>query len=360
MNYNLKELNNTQVANSIEQFFEYYKKGGSIHIKEQNKGKFTDYCGGKVTNECINKGKNSPSSTIRKRATFAANSRKWKHENGGNVHNPFHTVSVLDGTKNVDRKTLKLKKHQQGGNIQKYFAKYETLDPVDIEQWSSPNPLSTVNSVRMPETPKIKSETQTPEEKQNFKVTYVDYEKPSNPKITENEPITGNDNVSKAFNFFMSKGLTREQAGGFIGNFLAESQLNPQAINKEEKSAGLSGYGRGIAQWSNDRIKNFEKLYNKKIEDSSLEEQLNFAWHEMEQRPVFLNALRNAKNSDEASELVYRGFENGGANALATPKQLQDVYSRAWKNLGYRDYVYADELQTRKDRARAVLSNRSI
>jgi len=56
--------------------FSMYEKGG-IHIKKENRGKFTDYCGGKVTQECITKGKNSPSATIRKRATFAANARKW-------------------------------------------------------------------------------------------------------------------------------------------------------------------------------------------------------------------------------------------------------------------------------------------
>lgn len=56
-----------------------FKKGGKIHIKEENRGKFTDYCGGKVTSECIARGKASSSPTIRKRATFAANARKWKH-----------------------------------------------------------------------------------------------------------------------------------------------------------------------------------------------------------------------------------------------------------------------------------------
>ena len=58
------------------------KKGG-IHIKKKNRGKFTEYCGGKVTEECIAKGKKSKDPKIRKRATFAANARKWKHENGG-------------------------------------------------------------------------------------------------------------------------------------------------------------------------------------------------------------------------------------------------------------------------------------
>lgn len=55
----------------------YYKKGSKIKIKEKNKGSFTKYCGGNVTEECIRKGKNSPSAKIRKKATFAANSRRW-------------------------------------------------------------------------------------------------------------------------------------------------------------------------------------------------------------------------------------------------------------------------------------------
>ena len=64
---------------------EFLKNGSGIHIKEKNKGKFTSYCGGKVTDECIQKGKNSPNPAIRKRATFAANARKWKHEKGGEL-----------------------------------------------------------------------------------------------------------------------------------------------------------------------------------------------------------------------------------------------------------------------------------
>ena len=48
-----------------------------IDIKPENKGLFTKYCGGKVTNECIAKGKKSPDSSIRKRAVFAENARSW-------------------------------------------------------------------------------------------------------------------------------------------------------------------------------------------------------------------------------------------------------------------------------------------
>ena len=61
----------------------YFKLG--IKIKEKNKGSFTRYCKGKVTQKCIDKGKKSPSKAIRKKAIFAENSRSWskKHFLGG-------------------------------------------------------------------------------------------------------------------------------------------------------------------------------------------------------------------------------------------------------------------------------------
>lgn len=59
-----------------QNYIQKLKKGNKIHIKKENRGKFTEYCGGKVTNECIQRGKSS-NPTIRKRATFAQNARKW-------------------------------------------------------------------------------------------------------------------------------------------------------------------------------------------------------------------------------------------------------------------------------------------
>lgn len=75
----IDKLSNVERVDAIEAF----KKGNKIHIKKENRGKFTDYCGGKVTSECIQRGKNSLDPKIRKRATFAANARKWKHQSGG-------------------------------------------------------------------------------------------------------------------------------------------------------------------------------------------------------------------------------------------------------------------------------------
>lgn len=89
-NTNLKQFqnllsfysNNTNLAQIIgNALYDSYtlrcKNGSKIHIKKKNKGKFTQYCGGTVTQECIQRGKNSSNPVIRKRATFADNARKW-------------------------------------------------------------------------------------------------------------------------------------------------------------------------------------------------------------------------------------------------------------------------------------------
>jgi hypothetical protein len=47
------------------------KNGSGIHIKKKNRGKFTSYCGGKVTDACIKRAKASGNPTLVKRATFA-------------------------------------------------------------------------------------------------------------------------------------------------------------------------------------------------------------------------------------------------------------------------------------------------
>ena len=76
---NTSEIN---ITNSISDSLIPIGKLG-IHIKKKNRGKFTDYCGGKVTDECIRKAKASGNPKLVKRATFAANARKWKHQEGG-------------------------------------------------------------------------------------------------------------------------------------------------------------------------------------------------------------------------------------------------------------------------------------
>lgn len=57
------------------------KKGGGIHIKPENKGKFT--ATKKKTGKSTEELTHSKNPLTRKRAIFAQNARKWKHKTGG-------------------------------------------------------------------------------------------------------------------------------------------------------------------------------------------------------------------------------------------------------------------------------------
>lgn len=51
------------------------KKKSGIHIKEENRGKFTKQMGGKLTDAKIKKAEKSENALTRKRAVFADNAR---------------------------------------------------------------------------------------------------------------------------------------------------------------------------------------------------------------------------------------------------------------------------------------------
>lgn len=64
---------------------DFFKKGSGIHIKPENKGKFTETKKrtGKTTEELTH----SKNPLTRKRAIFAQNAKKWKHQKGGSMLN---------------------------------------------------------------------------------------------------------------------------------------------------------------------------------------------------------------------------------------------------------------------------------
>src|SRR5262252_9474223 len=89
-------------------------------------------------------------------------------------------------------------------------------------------------------------------------------------------------NEQTAFNFFVSKGLTKVQAAGVIGNLMQESGMSPTIAQIR------GGPGRGIAQWSvggrwdtshNDNVTWFANQH--KESRTALNTQLNFIWYEL-------------------------------------------------------------------------------
>ena len=107
----------------------YLKKGSGIYIKKKNRGKFTEYCGGKVTDECIQKAKKSKNPKLRKRATFAANARKWKHKEGGELERESKKKLIKGETGFVNKRPIpglpnsttskKKQKAEEGAKIHK-------------------------------------------------------------------------------------------------------------------------------------------------------------------------------------------------------------------------------------------------
>lgn len=71
-------LNQLNFKNEDVSFLiDFFMKGNKIHIKKKNRGKFTEYCGGNVTDDCIRRAKKSGNKKLIKRAIFAQNARKW-------------------------------------------------------------------------------------------------------------------------------------------------------------------------------------------------------------------------------------------------------------------------------------------
>ena len=225
----------------------------------------------------------------------------------------------------------------------------ETLDDKfkKFQEWKNNN---------KPEEPMPEEEPEVNTDKYGFRgFNYTPTEKKEHTQV-QATPVNENDNISRTYNYFANKGLSKVQITGIIGNLLSESGLNPQAVNDAERKAGLKGYGRGIAQWSNERVTAFTQHMGKSPENASLEEQLDYVWHEMQQRPALLQALQSAKTSTEAVDAVYRGYENGSANALTSVDQMTKTYSKAWKRLsGYKGYNFQHELSKRTKQAEQAL-----
>jgi len=69
--------------------------------KKHTKGSFTEWCGGKVTNDCIERGLKSKDERIRKRAQLAKNFRDMKKkEAGGAIDNNINISSYVEDLKN--------------------------------------------------------------------------------------------------------------------------------------------------------------------------------------------------------------------------------------------------------------------
>lgn len=105
-------------------------------------------------------------------------------------------------------------------------------------------------------------------------------------------------------NYFVNKGLSKEQAAGIAGNLHAESGFNTEIW-------GDNGTSFGLAQWRADRLvnlKNFARTKNKSASD--FDTQLDFLWEELQttENKAF-NKLLTTRTPGQAARVFAEDFE---------------------------------------------------
>ena len=122
-------------------------------------------------------------------------------------------------------------------------------------------------------------------------------------------PVSGNAATQEAMQFFQSKGWTKEQAAGIVGNLQTESgNFAPDVISGRRKGDG--GKAVGVAQWHPPRQANFQRIMGKPVEGSSLQEQLEFVnWELNNTEKRAGNILRTMSDAAQAAEAVDKFYE---------------------------------------------------
>ena len=246
---------------------EKFKKGSGIHIKKENRGKFTDYCGGKVTSECIAKGKNSSNPVIRKRATFAANARKWKHKSGGQIVKEFKIrqkfqqggsvdwgsiasnvlnagVQTYSANKQIDAQT----KLSNADLDKKYSQMIQSLQEMNREKqkeyW-----MNWVNNVKNGQT----LENMSPEVLKHFGQNQIGWQM-GNAKDETSKQKRANDDAAtsqKTANYVQLFGSVANTALNAFGQYMANRQKNTPTVQQTPVTQQLNTTPQSNIQFNN-------------------------------------------------------------------------------------------------------------
>lgn len=135
-------------------------------------------------------------------------------------------------------------------------------------------------------------------------------------EVPDDRTPTGNQIV----NFFMNKGLTKNQAKGIYGNIMQESGGKHNMVSRD----GHNSYG--LAQWTDTRK---ARLFSKYGTNPTVNQQLEYLWSELNSTEKgALNALRNTSTVEDATKVFMQKFErpaNWAANFKNRLKHANSV-----------------------------------
>lgn len=203
------------------------------------------------------------------------------------------------------------------------------------------------------------------------------YEKYENKGVKKGKPITKAETKKNAL-YIMDRlvndkdlDLTPPQAAGIVGNLMAESNLNPRAVN---------GNAQGIAQWLGDRKKFFKdgesatkaeypgsavtkvakdsegnvistwKPLHKEIKDSTLEEQVEYLIHEL--KTTHKSAVQKLRdlgayaNTSDAADIGLHSFEFQNGSLEGVEEEFAKKGQKGHARINTRRLFGADALET--------------
>lgn len=161
---------------------------------------------------------------------------------------------------------------------------------------------------------------------------------PDRSLIGQPMPANVSERANRAMEYFQSRGWTKEQAAGIVGNLLHESKLRTSANNPNDGNDDSDSIG--IAQWNSDRaqrLKTFAAENKADWRDFGI--QLAFVDNELRtsesKAGALLKASRDVQGATDAMVSFERpkGFENGARNVLGYSDRLKGAYQAAGKSV---------------------------
>jgi hypothetical protein len=155
--------------------------------------------------------------------------------------------------------------------------------------------------------------------------------------------LTGSDNQEKAFNFFVSKGLSNIQSAGILGNIIQESGVDPENIQdpdgRTKDPTGITS-GWGIIQWTpaDPKVFNAQKESGASGEIYELGTQLEIVWGHLNNRPAIttgkfnLSDFQKIDNLEDAVLYFEEHIEGAGnpvlGNRITYAEKVLELYGK--------------------------------
>jgi len=162
----------------------------------------------------------------------------------------------------------------------------------------------------------------------NLLAPIIKYYEDSNPSLSiedQNTFAKGGQmkRARQAVDYFVNKGLTREQAAGLVGNLMRESGMNIGATNPNSGAYGLS-------QWLGSRKTRLFKRYGY---HPTFEQQLDYIWDELNtSHRRGLQMLRASKTVNDAARNAFGYYEFSAGPDAAIRAMNNSGKNTKWKN----------------------------